>query len=389
MPIENWTARYLDELKEFRHDLHRNPELLYDVHRTAQRVAARLREAGVDEVHEGIGGTGVVGIIYGQSRSSGRMIGLRADMDALPILEATGAEWASQVPGKMHACGHDGHTTMLLGAALGLVESRAFDGGVALIFQPAEEGGAGAKAMLDDGLLQRFPIQEFYGMHNRPGLPLGSFATGPGPQMGSVDEIIISIEGRGGHAAQPHATVDPVVVAAALIQATQAIVARNLDPLQSAVISITQMTAGDAFNVIPQTVTLRGTVRTLDEPTRDMVEKRLRELTESISTGFGAVGTLSYLRHYPVMRNSEVGVDRAVAAAGEVAGAAHVDAAMAPTLGGEDFAFMLNERPGAMIMIGNGDSAPLHHPRFDFNDDVIPWGCSYWTALVRQRMPLV
>jgi hippurate hydrolase len=388
MPIENWTSRYLDELKEFRHDLHRNPELLYDVHRTAQRVATRLREAGVDEVHEGIGGTGVVGIIHGQTRSSGRMIGLRADMDALPILEASGAEWASQVPGKMHACGHDGHTTMLLGAALGLVEHRAFDGSVALIFQPAEEGGAGAKAMLDDGLLQRFPIQEFYGMHNRPGLALGTFATGPGPQMGSVDEIIITIEGRGGHAAQPHATIDPVVIAASLIQASQAIVARNLDPLQSAVVSITQMAAGDAFNVIPQTVTLRGTVRTLDEQTRDMVEKRLRDLTESIAAGFGATGTLSYLRHYPVMRNAEIGVERAVAAAGEVAGAQQVDAAMTPTLGGEDFAFMLNERPGAMIMIGNGDSAPLHHPRFDFNDDVIPWGCSYWTTLVRQRMPL-
>ncbi|WP_022721055.1 amidohydrolase [Rhodopseudomonas sp. B29] len=388
MPIENWTSRYLDELKEFRHDLHRNPELLYDVHRTAQRVAARLREAGVDEVHEGIGGTGVVGIIHGQSRNSGRMIGLRADMDALPILEATDAEWASQVPGKMHACGHDGHTTMLLGAALGLVESRAFDGDVALIFQPAEEGGAGAKAMLEDGLLKRFPIQEFYGMHNRPGLPLGAFATGAGAQMGSVDEIIITIEGRGGHAAQPHATIDPVVIAASLIQAAQSIVARTIDPLKSAVVSITQMAAGDAFNVIPQTVTLRGTVRTLDEATRDAVEAQLRMLTESIPAGFGATGSLSYLRHYPVMRNAEIGVERAVAAAGAVAGEAQVNSEMAPTLGGEDFAFMLNERPGAMIMIGNGDSAPLHHPKFDFNDDVIPWGCSYWTTLVRQRLPL-
>ncbi|HVX77430.1 MAG TPA: M20 aminoacylase family protein [Bradyrhizobium sp.] len=388
MPVENWTSRYLDELREFRHDLHRNPELLYDVHRTARRVAERLREAGVDEVHEGIGGTGVVGIIHGQSRASGRMIGLRADMDALPIAEATGAEWASEVAGKMHACGHDGHTTMLLGAALGLVESRAFDGTVALIFQPAEEGGAGAKAMLDDGLLTRFPIQEFYGMHNRPGFPLGFFATGAGPQMGSVDEIIITIEGRGGHAAQPHATIDPVVVAASLIQAAQSIVARNIDPLKSAVISITQMTAGDAFNVIPQSVTLRGTVRTLDEITRDAVEARLRNLTESVSAGFGATGALTYLRHYPVMRNAEVGVERAVAAASEVAGKANVNAELTPTLGGEDFAFMLNERPGAMILIGNGDSAPLHHPKFDFNDGAIPWGCSYWTTLVRQRMPL-
>ena len=388
MAIENWIAKQLDELTEFRRDLHRNPELLYDVHRTAGEVARMLREAGVDEVHEGIGKTGVVGIIRGQSDTSGRMIGLRADMDALPIIEDTGAEWASTVPGKMHACGHDGHTTMLLGAARALAESRAFDGTVAVIFQPAEEGGAGAKAMLDDGLLEKFPIQEFYGMHNRPDLPLGQFCTRSGPMMGSVDEINIRIEGKGGHAAVPQNTIDPVPVMAALVQAAQTIVSRNLDPLHSAVLSITQITAGDAFNVIPQVVTLRGTVRTLDESVRDLVEENLGRAVAGIAAAFGAVGELDYQRHYPVTVNSEIGVERALAAAAEVAGADNVSGDMPPALGGEDFSFMLNERPGAMIMVGNGPSAGLHHPKYDFNDEVIPWGCSYWTTLVRQRLPL-
>lgn len=388
MAVENWVAKHLTELTEFRRDLHRNPELLYEVHRTAGEVAKRLREAGVDEVHEGIGRTGVVGVIHGQSNKSGRMIGLRADMDALPIPEDSGAEWSSTVKGKMHACGHDGHTTMLLGATKALAESRAFDGTVIVIFQPAEEGGAGAKAMLDDGLLERFPVTEFYGMHNKPDLPLGSFATRVGPLMGSVDEINIVIEGKGGHAAAPHNTIDPVPVMAALVQAAQTIVARNLDPLKSAVLSITQINAGDAFNVIPQTLTMRGTVRALDEDVRSMIETRLRQAVENTASAYGAVGTLDYQRHYPVTVNSELGVDRALAAATEVAGAEHVDCDLPPALGGEDFSFMLNERPGAMIFVGNGPSAGLHHPRYDFNDNAIPWGCSYWTTLVRQRLPL-
>lgn len=316
------------------------------------------------------------------------MIGLRADMDALPILEDTGAEWASTISGKMHACGHDGHTAMLLGAARSLANSRSFDGTVAVIFQPAEEGGAGAKAMLDDGLLDKFPIQEFYGMHNRPDMPVGTFRTRAGPMMGSVDEINIIIEGRGGHAAAPHNSIDPVPVMAALIQAVQSIVSRNLDPLHSAVLSITQITAGNAFNVIPQVVTLRGTVRTLDEAVRDLIEENLRQAVTGIASAYGATGELDYQRHYPVTVNAEIGVERALRAAAEVAGSENVGDDLPPALGGEDFSFMLNERPGAMIMIGNGHSAGLHHPKYDFNDDIIPWGCSYWTTLVRQRLPL-
>ncbi|WP_340109699.1 M20 aminoacylase family protein [Pikeienuella sp. HZG-20] len=386
MAVENWVSKQIADLTEFRRDLHRNPELLYDVTRTASRVAEALRAAGVDEVHEGIGRTGVVGIIRGRTDASGRMIGLRADMDALPILEASGVEWASEVPGKMHACGHDGHTTMLLGAARELAESRNFDGAVAVIFQPAEEGGAGAKAMIDDEMLTRFPMQEVYGMHNKPGLALGEFAVCPGPIMGSVDEIRITIEGVGGHAAFPHQTTDPLMATSALVQAVQSIVSRNLDPLKSAVISITTIHGGDAFNVIPQAIELTGTVRTLDEEVRTMVERRLSRAVQGIADAFDAKGTLDYIRMYPVTVNDEVGAERSAAAAAEVAGAERVDTAWSPSMGGEDFSFMLNERPGAMIFVGNGPSAGLHHPAYDFNDEVIAWGCSYWTTLVRQRL---
>ncbi len=388
MAVENWVSKQIGELTEFRRDLHRNPELLYDVNRTAAKVAEALRAAGVDEVHEGVGRTGVVGIIRGQSDRSGRMIGLRADMDALPIAEATGAEWASTVPGKMHACGHDGHTTMLLGAARELAESRAFDGTVAVIFQPAEEGGAGAKAMIDDGLLTRFPVQEVYGMHNKPNLPLGEFAVCAGPIMGSVDEIRITIEGVGGHAAFPHNTTDPLMATSALIQAVQSIVSRNLDPLKSAVISITTIHGGDAFNVIPQAITMTGTVRTLDEEVRALVERRLAKAVSHIAEAFEAKGTLDYIRMYPVTVNDVEGAARAGDAAAEVAGEDRVNREWDPAMGGEDFSFMLNERPGAMVFVGNGPSAGLHHPEYDFNDEAIAWGCSYWTTLVRRRLPL-
>ena len=386
MAVENWVARQLDELTEFRRDLHRNPELLYDVERTAAKVAETLRSAGVDEVVTGIGRTGVVGVIRGKSDKRGRMIGLRADMDALPITEATGAPWASTKPGLMHACGHDGHTTMLLGAARQLAESRAFDGTVVVIFQPAEEGGAGAKAMIDDGLFERFPVQEVYGLHNLPNLPLGHFAITTGPTMASVDEIEIRVEGIGGHAAFPHQTVDPITVTAALIQAVQTIVSRNVDPLKSAVVSITTIHGGDAFNVIPPTITLTGTVRTLDEGVRDLVEKRLRKAVAGIADAFDAKAELDYVRSYPVTVNHAAKVENAVRAAAEVAGAANVKTDLAPTMGGEDFAFMLEAVPGAFIFAGNGPSAGLHHPRYDFNDELIPYGCSYWTTLVRQLL---
>ena len=388
MAVENWVAKSLPELTEFRRDLHRNPELLYDVHATAAKVAAALREAGVDEVVEGIGRTGVVGVIRGQSNTSGRAIGLRADMDALPIMEETGAEWASTVPGKMHACGHDGHTTMLLGAAKQLAESRAFDGTVLVIFQPAEEGGAGAKAMIDDGMLTRWPLDEVYGMHNKPDLPLGEFGVCAGPLMGSVDEVRITIEGVGGHAAFPHNTVDPLMPTSALIQALQSIVSRNLDPLKSAVISITTIHGGDAFNVIPQAITMTGTVRTLDEGVRDMVETRIAKAVQGVADAYDAKATLDYIRMYPVTVNAEVGAARAAAAAIAVSGEERVDQSWSPAMGGEDFSFMLNEVPGAMIFVGNGPSAGLHHPKYDFNDEAMSWGCSYWTTLVRQRLPL-
>ena len=388
MAVENWVAKLAGELTEFRRDLHMNPELLYDVDRTAAKVAEALREAGVDEVHEGIGRTGVVGVIHGQSNTSGRMIGLRSDMDALPIEEATGKPWASQVPGKMHACGHDGHTAMLLGAARHLADSRAFDGTVIVIFQPAEEGGAGARAMIEDGLFTRWPCNEVYSMHNRPNLPVGQFTINSGPIMGSVDEMKITITGRGGHAARPDETIDPLPIAGALLQAVQTLTSRNLDPIDSAVISLCTIHAGNAFNVIPQDVTLTGTVRTLREEARDMIEERLGAMVENIAAAFGAQGRLEYTRHYPVTGNHERETELAARAAQEVAGVENVHLDMPQTLGGEDFSFMLNEVPGALINVGNGPSAALHHPEYDFNDDVIAWGCSYWTTLARQRLPL-
>ncbi|MEJ5080964.1 MULTISPECIES: M20 aminoacylase family protein [unclassified Ochrobactrum] len=388
MPVENWTSNQLDELIAFRRDLHENPELLYDVNRTAEKVAEALRAAGLDEVVTGIGRTGVVGVIRGQTNKSGRAIALRADMDALPILEETGAEWSSKVPGKMHACGHDGHTTMLLGAARELVKSRAFDGTVIVIFQPAEEGGAGAKAMIDDGLFKRWPVNEVYGMHNRPNLEVGNFTINSGPIMGSVDVLDITIDGVGGHAASPHHTIDPIPVTAALIQAIQTLTARTIDPLDSAVISITTIHGGDAFNVIPQSIKLTGTVRTLREEVRNLVEEKLTRAVQGIADAFGAKATLDYQRNYPVTVNHEHETELAALAAEAVSGAERVTRDMPATLGGEDFAFMLNEVPGAMINIGNGPSANLHHPKYDFNDDVIAWGCSYWTTLVKQRLPV-
>ena len=387
MAIENWVARDLAMLTEFRRDLHMHPELMYDLPRTAATVAEALRAAGVDEVIEGIGRSGVVGVIRGQSNRSGHSIGLRADMDALPIDEAGDQPWASTVAGKMHACGHDGHTTMLLGAARHLAESRAFDGTVIVIFQPAEEGGAGARAMIDDGLFQRWPCHEVYAMHNRPNLPVGQFTIAPGPIMAAVDELRITIEGRGGHAARPHTAIDPLPVTAALVQALQTVTARNIDPMDSAVVSLTTIQAGNAFNVIPQTVELTGTVRSLREEVRDRIEAQLGQLTHHIAAAFGAEGRLDYIRHYPVTVNHPDETRRAAEAAQAVAGVENVHLDMAPVMGGEDFSFMLNEVPGAMINLGNGASADLHNPAYDFNDDVIAWGCSFWTTLVRQRLP--
>jgi hippurate hydrolase len=388
MAVDNWVSCEIGALVAFRHDLHENPELLYEVTRTAARVAQALREAGCDEVVEGLGRTGVVGVIHGKTNASGRMVGLRADMDALPIIEETGLPYASKVSGTMHACGHDGHTTMLLGAARHLAETRAFDGTVIVIFQPAEEGGAGAEAMIRDGLFERWPCDEVYGMHNMPGLPVGQFTLAPGPNMGAVDRLEITITGRGGHAAQPHQAIDPFPALAGIIQAIHGMSARSVDPFQAHVVSLCIVEGGNAFNVIPQSLRLTGTVRTLDEGVRDHVEARLHQIVTQVAAGHGCTGAVAYERSYPVMINHPAETELAAASARKVAGAGNVLLDMVPTLGGEDFAFMLQQVPGAMINIGNGPSAALHHPEYNFNDEVIGWGCSFWAQLIRDRLPV-
>jgi amidohydrolase len=386
MPIVNRIAAMHGEITAWRRDIHAHPELLYDVHRTAATVAEKLKSFGCDEVVTGIGRTGVVGVIRG-SKGGGRVIGLRADMDALPIEEASGVPYKSTVPGKMHACGHDGHTSMLLGAANYLAETRNFSGTAVVIFQPAEEGGAGGKAMIQDGLMDRFHIEEVYGMHNYPGLPVGQFALRPGPLMAAADRIMIEIEGRGGHAARPHASIDSVLVGAQIINQIQSIVARNVDPLSSAVISICVFQAGSTDNVIPQTALLRGTARSLTPEVRDLLERRLHEVVIGTAQLYGANARLTYRRDYPVTRNHERQAAFAAAVAGEVVGRERVDDDAAPVMGAEDFSFMLEARPGAFIFVGNGDSAGLHHPAYDFNDEAIPFGASYWVKLIETALP--
>ncbi len=386
MPIINRVADLAGDITEWRRDLHAHPELLYDVTRTAGTVAEKLREFGCDEIVTGIGRTGVVGVINGRKGQSDKVIGLRADMDALPIEEANDLPYKSQVPGKMHACGHDGHTAMLLGAARYLAETRNFAGKAVVIFQPAEEGGAGGKAMVDDGLMARFGIGEVYGMHNYPGMPVGAFGIRPGPVMAAADYISITIEGKGAHAARPHLGIDPVLVAAHIITAVQSVVSRNVDPLKSAVVSIPMVEAGTADNVIPQTVKLKGTVRTLEEDVRNFVEKRLHEMVEHTAAAFGAKATLTYRRNYPVLVNHDKQTEFAASVASQIVGDRQVDTDLPPMMGAEDFSFMLNERPGAFIWIGNGDSAGLHHPKYNFNDEAIPVGTSYWVKLVETAL---
>ena len=377
------------EIIAWRRDLHAHPELLFDVHRTAGIVADKLKTFGCDEVVTGIGRTGVVGVIRGrkQGASADRVIGLRADMDALPITEQTNLPYRSTVPGKMHACGHDGHTSMLLGAAKYLAETRDFAGTAVVIFQPAEEGGGGGREMVRDGVMERFAIEEVYGMHNAPGLPVGAFAIRPGALLAASDRIIIDIEGHGGHAAKPHKCVDTILVGAQIINQIQSIVARNVDPIESAVVSICVFQAGDTGNVIPQTAHLRGTARSLTPAVRDRLEQRLHEIVEGTARLYGASAKLTYHRDYPVTRNHERQTAFAVSVAAQVAGRERVDAAAAPVMGGEDFSFMLEARPGAFIFVGNGDSAGLHHPAYDFNDETIPIGVAYWARLVETAMP--
>ncbi|MGN6098928.1 MAG: M20 aminoacylase family protein [Bosea sp. (in: a-proteobacteria)] len=387
MPKTDIIAALTPEITAIRRDIHRHPELMYEERRTAGLVAEKLKEWGVDEVVTGLGQTGVVGVIKGKGQGSGKVIAMRADMDALPIHEETNLEHRSTVPGKMHACGHDGHTAMLLGAARYLTQTRDFDGTAVLIFQPAEEGGAGAKAMIDDGLISRFGIQEVYGMHNKPGVPVGKFEIAKGPAMAAADRIHIKIEGLGGHAAAPHRVNDPIVASCALVSALQTVASRNADPLDSIVVSVTALNAGEAFNVIPQTAEIKGSVRTLTPQTRELAQKRITEIVDGVMKAFGMKYELEYHLGYPVTFNHHGQTDFVTSVAKEVFGSDAITTDVPPTMGSEDFSFMLEERPGAFINIGNGDSAGLHHPAYEFNDKAIPVGVNYWASLIEISMP--
>jgi hippurate hydrolase len=387
MHVINRVADLADEITAWRRDFHQHPELLFDVHRTAGVVAEKLKQFGCDEVVTGLGRTGVVGVIKGRRGASGRTIGLRADMDALPIEEDTGAPYTSQVPGKMHACGHDGHTAMLLGAAKYLSETRNFDGTAIMIFQPAEEGGGGGDAMVKDGLMERFGVEEVYGMHNMPGIPIGSFAIRPGPMMAAADRFDITVEGKGGHAARPHECIDTLLVACQIVNALQSVASRNVDPLESAVVSVCAFKAGETYNVIPQTAQLMGTVRTLTGAVRDLCETRIRAIVETVASAYGAKATIDYRRGYPVTLNQPERTAFMAKVAAEVGGEKAVDTTVAPLMGAEDFSYMLEKRPGAYIFLGNGDTAGVHHPKYDFNDAAIPYGVSLWAKIIETGMP--
>jgi amidohydrolase len=386
MPLLNRASELQTEATEWRRHLHANPEILYDVENTAAFVEGKLREFGVDEVVTGLGRTGVVGIIKG-SGGEGRTIGLRADMDALPLDEITGKPWASTIAGRMHACGHDGHTAMLLGAAKYLAETRNFSGSVAVVFQPAEEGGRGALAMVEDGMMDRFGIAEIYGMHNMPGKPVGTFAIRKGGIMAAPDKFQLKLTGLGGHAAEPHNTADTIVIGAQIVGALQTIAARNANPLRSVVVSVTQFHAGTTHNIIPEEAFISGTVRSLDEGVRDLAERRIGEIATGIAAAHGATIEYEYERACPVTVNHPAETDFAARAAIDVVGADNVDTEVDPSMAGEDFAFMLQSRPGAYIMIGNGETAGLHNPAYDFNDETIAAGISYWVRLAEQRLP--
>jgi amidohydrolase len=385
MPILNRAAELQDEISTWRRHIHRTPELGFDLFQTADFVAARLKEFGCDEVATGIARTGVVGIIKGRL-GDGPTIGLRADMDALPINETSGAPYASTVPGKMHACGHDGHTAMLLGAAKYLAETRNFAGTVAVIFQPAEEGGGGGREMVKGGMMERFGIARVFGMHNMPGLPVGQFAIRPGAIMAATAEFNVHVRGRGGHAAMPHAGIDPIVAASQIVLSFQTIAARSVDPTDCVVVSVTKFNAGSAYNVIPEQVDLAGTVRSLKKEVATLAEERMRAICEGIGRASGAAVTMNFTRNYPVTINDAAETAFAGDVAAVVAGEASVHRAVAPLMGGEDFSYMLEARPGAFMFIGNGDTANLHHPAYDFNDEAIPHGVSYWVKLAETAL---
>ena len=386
MPIKNRLAEMHAEITGWRRHLHTIPELMFDLPKTSAFVEERLREMGITDITTGIAETGIVAVIEGKSDTSGRVIGLRADMDALPIEEATGLDYASTHPGKMHACGHDGHTAMLLGAAKYLSETRNFDGKVVLIFQPAEEGGAGGKIMCDEGLMEKWGIQEVYGMHNMPNNPEGTFHIRSGPLLASTDEFEVTITGKGGHAAAPHEAIDANLGAAHCLIALQSIASRNVDPLKQVVVSVcTFRSDNESFNVLPHTVLLRGTVRTLDNGVRDLAQERVTKLIAATAEAYGCIADINYKRGYPVTVNHEDQTEIAAGIAEKVTG--KVERETSPIMAGEDFSFMLEKRPGAYIFLGNGGGAHVHHPAYNFNDEIIPVGCSWFAELVEDRLP--
>jgi amidohydrolase len=388
MAIINRIGEFHDEMTAWRRDLHAHPEIAFEERRTAGVVAARLESFGLDEVHSGIARTGVVGVL--RAGSGGRAIGLRADMDALPIHEASGRPYASTVPGKMHACGHDGHTTMLLGAARYLAETRNFDGTVYFIFQPAEENEGGGRVMVEEGLFERFPVEQVFGMHNWPRMPLGTFAMRPGPVMAAADRFAITLTGSGGHGAMPHACRDPLVAGAHIVSALQTIVSRQVDPVESAVVSVCQFHAGAIDNVIPQTATLSGTARSFLPEVRDLLERRIVEIGHGVAAALGIKAEAVFERGYPPTVNTEASTELAAGAAVDVVGAERVNREPPQVMGAEDFAFMLEKRPGAYVFIGNGggpDAPMVHNPAYDFNDEALPLGASYWSRLVERLLP--
>ncbi len=392
MKPPEYIARWHDEFTAIRRDLHAHPEIGFEEHRTAQVVTQRLKALGIEH-HAGIGRTGVVAVIHGRQQGSGRSVGLRADMDALPMQEENEFAHKSRHEGMMHGCGHDGHTTMLLAAARYLHETRNFDGTAYLIFQPGEEGFAGAKAMIEDGLFVRFPAGEVYALHNWPGLPPGRIGITPGPAMAAADRIEITIDGKGGHGAHPHAAIDPVLVAGHIITAAQSIVSRNVSPIDTAVVSLCAMHAGNpgAMSVIPSHAKLVGTVRTFRPATQDMIEVRLKELVHSIAAAFGARATLHYERVYPATINHDREAMFAADVAAQLVGADNVERNLAPSMGAEDFSFMLQAKPGAFARLGQGGADGgcfLHNSTYDFNDAVIPLGAGYLAALAEAAMPL-
>ena len=387
--LRAWQA----ELSAIRRTLHATPELGFEEHATAELVARQLHAYGVDEVHRGLGQTGLVGVIRGERHGSGRTIGLRADMDALPLAEENEFAHRSTVPGRMHACGHDGHTAMLLGAARWLARTRRFDGTVNLIFQPGEEGFAGARAMIQDGLFERWPCAAVYAMHNWPGLPTGTIAVKPGPMMAAADRVTITIEGKGGHGAHAYLAIDPVVVAAHVITAAQTIVSRNVGPLDSAVVSLCSIQAGhpQAMSVIPREAVITGTVRSFRAQTQDMIEARLTQLAEQVAAGLGAKARVEYERMYPATVNTRDEALFGAEVAEELVGAERTIRDLEPSMGAEDFAFMLEKRPGAYFRIGQGGAESgcfLHNPRYDFNDEILPLGAALFVRLAERAMPL-